>query len=240
MDSFCFGREEIIDAAEKLEISVPKNVGDVVSAFKSGRQTLPDSIQSTATKGKKWLIRNVSTAKYQFFLSEAINVEPDLSLKVINIYDSTPDIVLNYIKSDEQALLAIIRYNRLIDTFLRMTCYTLQSHWRTQVKGIGQIEVDEIYIGTDSDGKDYIIPVQAKHGKEKLEFAQLEQDIKCCSQYYPDLICTPVGCQFIDDKIIAMFELNIENNHIVKKKEKHYRLVHKGSFYIETGEMIEK
>ncbi|MFT0899048.1 endonuclease [Candidatus Methanoprimaticola sp. MG2] len=240
VDSFRFDREEITNAANTLDINVPKNIGDLVSAFKSGRQTLPNSILSTAPKGKKWLIRNVSTATYQFFLSEAINVEPDPSLKIISIFDSTPDIVLNYIKSDEQALLAIIRYNRLIDTFLGMTCHTLQSHWRTQVTGIGQIEVDEIYVGTDSDGNGYIIPVQAKHGKEKLEYVQLEQDIKCCNQYYPDLICSPVGCQFIDNTIIAMFELNIENGHIVKKKEKHYRLTHKGSLYVENDTIIEK
>jgi len=40
-----------------------------------------------------------------------------------------------------------VRYNRLIDIFLGLTTYSLQNHLRTQVKGMGQIEIDEIYVG---------------------------------------------------------------------------------------------
>ena len=51
--------------------------------------------------------------------------------------------------NDEQALLAKIRYNRLIDIFTGITCYSLQNHLRTTVPNIGQVEIDEIYIGID-------------------------------------------------------------------------------------------
>lgn len=48
--------------------------------------------------------------------------------------------------SDEQALLARVRYNRLLDIFLGLATYSLQNHLRTSVTDIGQIEVDEICV----------------------------------------------------------------------------------------------
>ena len=46
---------------------------------------------------------------------------------------------------NEQELLAIVRYNRLIDIFLGITCYSLQNHLQTTITGIGQVETNEIY-----------------------------------------------------------------------------------------------
>ena len=113
-----------------------------------------------------------------------------------------------------------------------MNCYTLQSHWRTQVKGVGQIEIDEIYVGVDAKGTECIIPVQAKRKSEKLEYAQLEQDIKCCAEKYPELECHPVGIQFMEQGIVVMFELQIQDESVVKVKESHYKLTQSGTFYI--------
>ena len=53
--------------------------------------------------------------------------------------DATPGIVAQYALSDEQALLARVRYNRLIDIFTGVTCYSLQNHLRTTVIEMGQI-----------------------------------------------------------------------------------------------------
>jgi len=39
------------------------------------------------------------------------------------IPDATPQIVLEYQSDDEQAMLARIRYNRLVDTFTGLTAY---------------------------------------------------------------------------------------------------------------------
>jgi hypothetical protein len=54
-----------------------------------------------------------------------------------------------YALNDEQALLAKLRYNGLVDIFVGIACYSLQSHLRTTVSGLGQVEIDEIYIGID-------------------------------------------------------------------------------------------
>ncbi len=90
--------------------------------------------------------------------------------------------IARYALSDEQALLAKIRYNRLIDLFTGLTCYSLQNHLRTAVKNVGQVETDEIYVGLDKRGAHFILPVQAKGKREKIGIVQIEQDIArlCC------------------------------------------------------------
>ncbi len=62
-----------------------------------------------------------------------------------------------------------LRYNRLIDIFTGVACYSLQSHLRTSVPNIGQVERDEVYIGVDRQGAHYVIPVQAKGDKRSNE-----------------------------------------------------------------------
>ena len=78
--------------------------------------------------------------------------------------DSTPGIIARYSFNDEQAVLARVRYNRLIDIFLGIACLSLQNHFRTTVPGMGQVETDEIYVGVDKGGSHYVVPVQAKGG----------------------------------------------------------------------------
>ena len=111
-----------------------------------------------------------------------------------------------YAFSDEQALLARVRYNRLIDVFLGIACYSLQNHFRTTVAGMGQVETDEIYVGVDKSGAHYVVPVQAKGGSDRLNRVQIEQDIAVCAEKLPTLICRPVSAQFMADELIALFE----------------------------------
>ena len=151
-------------------------------------------------------------------------IEPDPMLATIEIPDGTPSIVKKYSVADEQALLTIVRYNRLIDTFLGITCYSLQNHLRTTVDGIGQTETDELYVGVDKKGRQFIIPVQAKGGTDKLGITQIEQDMELCRQKYPELICRAIACQFITSDIVAMFEFGVEDGKIVKEDERHYKI----------------
>jgi len=128
--------------------------------------------------------------------------------------------------SDEQALLARVRYNRLIDIFLGVTAYSLQNHLRTTVKGLGQIEIDEVYVGIDKHGCQYIIPVQAKGGSDQLSSVQAKQDIACCAEKFPHHLCRPISAQFMNDSRIAMFELCLDEEGLVRTvDERHYRLV---------------
>jgi len=219
-----FARQEIIDVANELGIKLPKNVGDVVYSFRY-RAELPDSIKSKAPSGSEWIIRPAGQAKYKFQVSKFASILPSQLLSETKIPNSTPGVIELYSLSDEQALLAKLRYNRLIDTFTGITCYSLQSHLRTTAPGIGQVEIDELYVGIDKRGAHYVIPVQAKGGNDKLGIVQIEQDLAVCSAKFPFLICRPIGAQFISNDLIALFEFEATRQGIKVLSEKHYRLV---------------
>ena len=130
-----------------------------------------------------------------------------------------------YAFDDEQALLARLRYNRLLDIFTGVTCYSLQNHLRTTVPEMGQVETDEIYVGVDKRGAHYVFPVQAKGGNDKLNVVQIEQDFAVCAAKFPGLICRPIGTQFMGDGVIALFELEQADGIVNISAEKHYKLV---------------
>ena len=132
---------------------------------------------------------------------------------------------MSYAKNDEQALLAKVRYNRLIDIFLRVTAYSLQNHLRTTVIDVGQVEIDELYVGVRNTGQQFIIPVQAKGGNDRLAVVQAEQDFGYCRNNYPDLTPRLVAVQFMREDVIAMFELVFQGDELKKADERQYQLV---------------
>lgn len=150
---------------------------------------------------------------------------PNEALAVTKVPDSTPGVIAKYALSDEQALLAKVRYNRLIDIFTGVTCYSLQNHLRTTAPGLGQVETDELYVGVDKKGAHYVFPIQAKGGKDRLSVVQIEQDIAVCAAKFPLLICRPVAAQFLQDDVIALFELERTGEAVRITSEKHYKLV---------------
>lgn len=221
---FGFERDEFADIAKEKGIDLPRNLGDTIYSFKY-RAALPDSITETAPEGFEWIISGAGIAKYEFRLVKPLNIVPRDNLLVVKIPDATPEIIGAYALGDEQALLAKVRYNRLIDIFLGITASSLQNHLRTTVEGIGQIEIDELYVGLDRNGCQYVVPVQAKGGKDKHGRQQTEQDIACCRQKFPALRCRPVSAQFITNNKIAMFELTEQDSDIKVVSEEHYELV---------------
>ena len=90
---------------------------------------------------------------------------------------------------------------------------------------IGQVETDELYVGVDKKGVHYVIPVQAKGGKDKLSVVQIEQDIAVCATKFPSLISRPIGAQFTRNDVIALFEFEQNDRGVVVSSEKHYKLV---------------
>ncbi|MCI0490038.1 MAG: endonuclease [Blastocatellia bacterium] len=219
-----FEREDMVDAAKKLHIKLPKNLGDVIYSFRY-RAVLPASLQAKAPEGEAWIIRPMGRGRYCFVAVEELSIVPNEMMSETKVPDATPGIVLKYSFDDEQALLAKVRYNRLIDIFTGVTCYSLQNHLRTQVSGLGQIETDEIYIGVDKRGVQYVFPVQAKGGKERLKIVQIEQDFALCKEKFPLLICRPIGTQFLEDNLIVLFEFEEGEKGVTISSERHYRLV---------------
>lgn len=219
-----FARTDIEDAAEVLDIKLPKNLGDVLYSFRF-RAALPGRIVETQPEGMEWVIELAGRAVYKFRLVKINRVLPREDLVTIDIPNSTPELIRAYALDDEQALLAIVRYNRLIDTFLSLTTYSLQNHLRTTVKGVGQIEIDELYVELDKRGCHYVIPVQAKGGKDQIGIVQTSQDIRFVEEKFPGMRCRAIAAQFMDAHIVALFELTLQDDEIKVVEERHYRLV---------------
>lgn len=222
-----FHRTDIEAVAAELQVKLPKNLGDLLYSFRF-RRALPASITNTASSGREWVIELAGNSSYRFALARVSRIVPQTALAVIDIPDATPDIVTRYAQGDEQALLAKLRYNRLIDIFLGITTYSLQSHLRTSTRaerGRTQIEIDELYVGIDADGRHFVVPVQAKAGADQIGIVQTQQDVQFCAERYPDLHCRPVAAQFLDGGAIALFELLLKSGELLVKQERHYALV---------------
>lgn len=186
---------------------------------------MPENILATQPEGMEWIIEGVARSRYAFRLVKTNRILPREELTTVKVPDATPEIIASYALNDEQALLAIVRYNRLIDVFLGLTTYSLQNHLRTTLKTGSQIEIDEIYIGLDRRGCHYVIPVQAKGGSDQISVVQTRQDIRCCEEKFPGIACRAVSAQFMSGGRIAMFELTVEDDQVRLVEEKHYRLV---------------
>lgn len=219
--SFEFSREEMDEIAS--EMAIVSNLGDAIYTFRY-RTKLPKEIVQSAKSGYEWIIEGAGRSKYRMIQKPIQSLEPQSNRLAIKIPDATPEIVTAYATSDEQALLARVRYNRLVDIFLGITAYSLQNHLRSTVRSIGQIEIDEIYIGVDKQGAQYIIPVQAKGGNDHHSVVQSSQDIYWCRAKFPDLICRAVSAQSMKDNRIVMFELTLEGEEIRLVEERHYLL----------------
>lgn len=219
-----FTRDDIEEVAEELGFDRPKNIGDVIYNLRY-RSSPPESIRAIAGEGEEWFIRGGGSGVYRFELGPPLDITPNRLLSETKVPDATPGIVTLHSLEDEQALLAKLRYNRLIDIFTSITCYSLQNHLRAQVSGIGQVETDEVYVGVSRKGAQYVLPVQAKGGSDRQNLVQIEQDFPLCAKEFPSLICQAIGAQFMEDNLIALFEFEETDEGVAQTSEEHYRLV---------------
>jgi len=220
-----FTKDHIAAVCDDLGITI-RNIPDIIYTYRS-RAELPEPIAQTGN----WIIQGTGKGSYAFVrLQRSPHIELPTDLEVIPILDSTPEIVLKWGGSDEQSLMAKIRYNRLIDIFLGITAYQLQSHFRTTLDGIGQVEIDELYLGVDTEGIQYVIPIEAKgpDRREKLGVAQVAWLAALARQQYPDLIARPVGAKAWQDDSIFLVEFapTTDIQHISVAKYKRYSLYH--------------
>jgi len=220
-----FAKTQLNQVADDIGVKRVENPADLVYYFRF-RNALPESIVSKAPNGHEWIIRGAGKGKYRFVaVPNQVRVLPREGLITTKIPDATPEIIRASALGDEQALLALVRYNRLLDIFLGLTTYSLQNHLRTTVKGIGQVEVDEVYVGLDRFGVQYILPVQAKSGTDEIGLTQIEQDLGVCEEKWPHMVARAIAVQFMDDDKVAMFELGLQDSQVAVVREAHYRLV---------------
>jgi hypothetical protein len=219
-----FAREEFARFAAQFDVALPKNLGDVVYSFRY-RKSLPDVITRTAPGGYEWIIRPAGRGQYRLVLAPELRIAPALDAVETKLLDATPGIIARYAMSDEQALLARLRYNRLIDVFTGLSCYSLQSHLRTTVANMGQVETDEIYVGVNREGAHFVLPVQAKGPRDRIGRVQIEQDVEMCRAKFPGAACRPIAAQLMEPNKVALFEFEDTPDGLRRRMERYYRLV---------------
>jgi hypothetical protein len=225
-----FTRDEFATTAAALGIDLPKNLGDVLYSFRY-RVGLPLEIMDRQPAGLEWVIfpAGRTPTRYRFAAVPFATVVPTIGMTVTKIPDATPGLIERYSLSDEQALLAKLRYNRMLDIHTGVTTYSLQSHLRTTIPE-AQVETDEVYVGVDRHGAHYVFPVQAKGGSDFLSVVQIWQDFKMCKHKteFSSLIARPIAAQFMAEDVIALFSFDWDGEDgvtITPGSERHYKLV---------------
>lgn len=183
-----FTKDEVIEAAAALDLKI-KNLADVIYTYRS-RRPMPSEILRTGS----WVIAARGSGQYAFvkITGETTVTVPD-SLKVYPIPYAVPEIVAQNLARDEQGMLTIVRYNRILDVFSGLACFHLQSHIRTQISEHGQVEIDELYVGVDKDGQGFVLPIEAKEEKERLGLDKAVALTLFARTRFPKLICRPIG-----------------------------------------------
>jgi hypothetical protein len=199
-----FTRSDLLESSKQFakpgesEKARDKNLGDILYTFRF-RRDLPSEILATEPRGKIWVILGAEISKYELRLITKPNLAPTPNWIITKVHDSTPEIVRRFeFLSDEQAALSRIRYNRLVDLFCRCVAHSLQNHLRTTVKGVGQIEIDELYVGANRKGQHFIVPVQAKKERDRVGVSQLIQDYEYCKNKHPGMISRLLTAQLLN------------------------------------------
>ncbi|MGA2052022.1 MAG: endonuclease [Opitutales bacterium] len=201
VDEIPFTKDDMIDAAAQLGLRI-KNLADVLYTYRS-RRVFPPSVVS---KGN-WILAAKGSGKYAFVrVAQAATVEIPSTLKLYPIPYAVPEIVAMNLANDEQGLLTIVRYNRLLDVFTGLACFHLQSHVRTQITGHGQVEIDDLYVGVDKDGRGYVLPVEGKYLGESLGIDKAVALSLFALAKFPKLICRPIAAVRQAPDVIACIE----------------------------------
>lgn len=221
-----FTKDELAHIASELGINI-RNIPDVIYTYRCRRE-LPNDITSLGN----WSIMPKGKGRFAFIkMDRSPFIEIQQGLAPIEILNALPEIVEKYTANDEQGVLSSIRYNRLVDIFTEITCFHLQSHIRTTIEGEGQIEVDDLYVGIDQEGKEFVLPIEAKSSedRDKLGWVQISNLVKFSKQFFPSLTCRPLAVKPINKETIYMleFEAKIDFEEVGIKDIKLYKLIRK-------------
>jgi hypothetical protein len=140
-----FTIRDIREIASELGIEIG-NAADMSYSMRS-RTRLPDDILDLGFT----VLRGVGRGKYALEVGgEAIVHLPEHDVYDHN--DQTPLPVRRLLPEDlseldEQGLLTMVSYCKLLDHFTGLTVYQLRSHVRKSVPNLGQAELDEIDVG---------------------------------------------------------------------------------------------
>ena len=201
-----FSKDELDETCRELGIVV-RNIPDIVYTFRS-RRRLPEGIRETG----HWAIAGAGRGTYAF---QRLVHPPHFEIPFgdytpIDIYNAIPEVVEGLLRQDEQSLLTRILYNRLVDIFTGLTCFHIQNHYRSAVSGLGEVELDALYVGVDKAGSLFVLPIEAKSQAENelIGRIQISQMARLVRQDFGDLHRRILAVKALSDGTIAMVEFS--------------------------------
>jgi len=201
-----FSIRDIKEVAAELDIELG-NAADVIYRMRS-RTRLPDDILDLGFT----VLRNIGRGKYALEIGgEAVIPLPEHDVYEHN--DQTPLPVRRLLPEDpaeldEQGMLTMISYCKLLDHFTGLTVYRLRSHVRKSVPGIGQAELDEIDVGVAlrDDDVPVVFPIEAKAADEVINRVQVATAVAYCETYFVGHEIRPIVVKLTRDGVFHFLE----------------------------------
>jgi hypothetical protein len=201
-----FEKDELAEACVEHGITV-RNIPDIIYTYRS-RRMLPAKILATG----HWAIEPAGRGSYAFRLlrNPSYFEIPFGEYAPVDIYNAIPEVVEGLLRQDEQSLLTRILYNRLIDIFTGLTCFHIQNHYRSFVTGMGEVELDALYVGVNKTGTLFVLPIEAKSQgeSERIGRIQVSQMAKLVRQDFPDLRRRILAVKALAGGTIAVVEFD--------------------------------
>lgn len=201
-----FTKQDIELIAGELDLKVG-NAADLVYRMRA-RTRLPDDILDLGFT----VLRGVGRGLYALEVGgEAVVRLPEH--EVFDHNDQTPLPVRrllpeNLVDLDEQGILTMVGYCKLLDHFTGLTVYRLRSHVRKSVPNVGQAELDEIDVGIAlrDDDVPVVFPIEAKAADEVINRVQVATAVAYCQTYFPGHEIRPVVVKLTYDGVLHFLE----------------------------------
>ena len=206
-----FTLDDIRDASKELNLNL-RNPPDLIYRMRS-RTELPQEIQEEGFR----VLRQMGRGMYRLEKAESTIIAiPDNPIQCA--LDITPLPVrrllpANLAEIDEQGLLAVVNYCKLLDHFSGLQVYRLRSHVRKSVKALGQAELDEIDVGVAlrNDEIPVIFPIEAKAADEPINRVQISSMVLFSNQYFPNMLVRPLVIKLDYSSLIHILEFNMSS-----------------------------
>jgi len=206
--SVIFSLDDVRNAALALGVET-RNPADVIYRMRS-RTILPQKILDAGFH----VLRPIGRGQYAFEKATTTIFEPPFT-ESVTVIDMTPLPVrrllpITLAEMDEQAILAVASYCRVLDHFTGMTIYRLRSHVRKSVPGIGQAELDAIDVGIagSEEEEPVVFPIEAKALADALNRVQIFNMVQYAKHYFPGLMVRPLAIKIDEVSVLHVMEFN--------------------------------
>jgi hypothetical protein len=218
------------NACDALGVS-SRNPADVIYRMRS-RTKLPAEILDRGFH----VLRCTGRGQYAFEKATSSIFEPPFT-EPTTMVDMTPMPVRRLLPilladMDEQAVLTIASYCRILDHFTGMKIYRLRSHVRKSVPGVGQAELDAVDVGIarSEDDIPVIFPIEAKALADALNRVQVFNMVQYAAHYFPELKVRPLAIKIDEASVLHVVEFNIP------KKTSELKIIKAASYIIDTSD----